>query len=72
MPRIGLTDIQKQLKTKLGDDALAMAIIDMVDAGITSNGINNTAPAYVATADYFETKNGHTIWFLTVTRVTPF
>ena len=38
MPCIGLTDIQKQLlKTKLGDDALAMAIIDMVDAGITSN-----------------------------------
>ena len=22
--------------------------------------------------DYFETKNGHTIWFLTVTRVTAF
>ena len=46
---IGLTTQQKELlKTKLGDDDLAKAIIDMVDAGLNTNGINNITPTYVA------------------------
>ena len=73
MPCIGLTNIQKELlKIKLEDDALARAIIDMVDTGITSNGIKNTTPVYVAMTDYFETKNGNTTQFLTVPRITAF
>ena len=45
MPRIVLTDPQKELlKDKLGNDALATAIIDMVDAGVNSNGINDSTP----------------------------
>ena len=73
MPRIGLTRTQKELlKTKLGENTLATAIIDMVDAGVNTNGVNNTAPVYVAMTDYYGTKNGHTTWFLTVTRFTAF
>ena len=52
MPRIVLTNTQKELlKTKLGDDDLAKAIISMVDAGVNINGINNTTPVYVAMTD---------------------
>ena len=74
MSCIGLTLQQKEtLKTKLGDDALAVAIIDIVDVRINSNGINNTAPAYVATMDYFETNtNRNTTWYLTTNGVETF
>ena len=57
------------MKTKLGDDDLAKAIIDMVDAGVSTNGINNTTPTYVAKTDYFETTNRIATWFLTVPNV---
>ena len=73
MPRIVLINQQKELlKTKLGDEALAKAIIDMMDAGVSTNGINNTIPTYVAMTDYFETINGNTTWFLTVPMVQAF
>ena len=59
MPRIVLTDPQKELlKDKLGDDALATALIDMVDAGVNSNGVNNTTPVYVPSTDYYDNANG--------------
>ena len=52
MPGIVLTNQQKELlKTKLGDEALAKAIINMVDAGVHTNGINNNTPKYVAMTD---------------------
>ena len=60
------------MKTKLGDDDLAKAIIDMVDAGVSTNGINNTTPTYVAMEDYFETIDGNTTWFLTVPIIQAF
>ena len=67
MLRIVLTTQQKELlKTKLGNDALAKAIIDMVDAGVSINGINNTIPTYGAKTDFYKTTNGITTWFLTV------
>ena len=71
MPRIVLTNTQKELlKTKLGDDDLAKAIISMVDAGVNINGVNNTAPTYVATMDYFETMaNGNSVTYLTTVEV---
>ena len=73
MPQIELTDQQKDLlKAKLGDDALAKAIIDMVDAGVSTNGINSTTPTYVAKTDYFEVTNGITTWLLTLTNVQAF
>ena len=73
MPGIVLTTQQKELlKTKLGDEALAKAIINMLDAGINTNGINTT-PKYVAMTDYYETKvNRTTTWFLTVPNVQAF
>ena len=61
MPCIGLTTQQKELlKTKLREDDLPTAIINMVDAGVNTNGVNNTTPAYVAKTDYYETKNRNT------------
>ena len=73
MPQIVLTTTQKELlKIKLGDDALAKAIIDMMDAGVSTNGINTTTPLYVAKTDYYETTNGITTWFLTVPKVEAF
>ena len=58
MPRIVLITQQKELlKTKLGDDDLAKAIMDMVYAGFNTNCINNTTPTCVAKTDYFETTN---------------
>ena len=74
MPGIVLTTQQKELlKTELGDEALARAIIIIVDAGINTNGINNTTPKYVAMTDYYETKaNVTTTWFLTVPNVQAF
>ena len=73
MPRIVLTITQKELlKTKIGDDDLAKAIIDMVDAGVSTNGINNTTPFYVAKTDYYETTNRITTWFLTVPNIQAF
>ena len=68
-----MTTTQKELlKTKLGDDYLAKAIIDMVDAGDSTSGINNTTPKYVAKTDYYETINRITNWFLTVPKVEAF
>ena len=73
MPRIVLTTQQKELlKTKLEDDDLATAIIDMVDAGVNINVINNTPPTYVAKTDYFETIDGNTTWFITVPNIQAF
>ena len=74
MPGIVLTNQQKELlKTKLGDEALAKAIINMVDAGVNTNGINNTTPKYIDMTDYYNTKaNGNTTWFLTVPNVQAF
>ena len=73
MPRIVLTTTQKDLlKTKLGDDDLAKVIIDMVDVGVSTNGINNTTPLYVTKTDYYETRNGIHTWFLTVPNVKVF
>ena len=73
MPWIELTAQQKNLlKAKLGDDDLAKAIIDMVGASVSTNGINNTTPTYVAKTDYFETTNGITTWLLTLTNVQAF
>ena len=73
MPRIVLTTTQKELlKTKLGDEDLAKSIINMVDAGINTNCINNTTPKYVAMTDYFETINGNTITSLTTHEVKAF
>ena len=60
------------MKAKLGDDDLAKAIIDIVDADVSTNGINNTTPTYVAKTDYFETTNGITTWFHTLTNVQAF
>ena len=61
------------MKTKLGDEDLAKAIINMVDAGVNNNGINNTTPTYVAMTDYYETKaNGTTTWFLHIPNVQAF
>ena len=60
------------MKTELGDDALAKAIIDMVDAGVSTNGINNITPLYVAKTDYYDTTNRITTWFLTVPNVKAF
>ena len=57
MPRIVLTDVQKQqLNDKLGNDAMATAIIDMIDAGVNSNGVNNSTPTYVPAPDYADIK----------------
>ena len=43
MPQVGLTpQIKETLRTKLGDNALTEVVIDMVDAGVYSNGVNNT------------------------------
>ena len=65
-----MTTTQKELlKTKLGDDDLAKAIIDMVDAGVSTNGINNMTPKYVAMTDYYETIDGINTWFLPVPKV---
>ena len=73
MPGIILINQQKELlKTKLGDDDLAKGIIDMVDAGVSTNGINNTTPIYVAETDYFETINGNTITYLNTHEVKAF
>ena len=73
MPRIVLTTTQKNLlNTKLGDDDLAKAINDIVDAEVNTNGINNTTPTYVAMTDYFETINRNTTWFLIVLIVQAF
>ena len=73
MPCIVLTTQQKELlKIKLGDDDLATAIIDMVDAGVNTNGVKNTTPAYVAMTDYYETKNRNTTWFFIVPNVQAF
>ena len=74
MPRIVLTNTQKELlKTKLGDDDLAKAIISMVDAGVNSNGVNNTPPTYVCSMDYFETVAGvTTATYLTTVKVKAF
>ena len=64
---------QKELlTTKLEDDVLAKAIIDIIDAGVSTNGINNNTPLYVAKTDYNETTNGITTWFLTVPNVQAF
>ena len=61
------------MKDKIGNDALATATINMVDAGVNSNGVNNRTPVYVATMDYFETDaNGHHTWFLNPTSVKHF
>ena len=73
MPQIVLTTTQKELfKTKLVKDDLAKVIIDMVDTGVNTNGINNTTPTYVAKMNYFETNNWNTTWFLTVPKVQAF
>ena len=61
------------MKTKLGDEDLAKAIINMVDVGVNINGINNTTPTYVAMGNYYETKaNGTTTWFLHIPNVQAF
>ena len=60
------------MKAKLGDGDLARAIIDMVDAGVSTNGINTTTPTYVAKTDYFETTNRITTWLLPIMNVQPF
>ena len=57
------------MKTKVGDDDLAKAIIDIVDAGVSTNGINNTPPTYAAKTDYFMTTNWIATWYLTVPNV---
>ena len=73
MPQIVLTTQQKDLlKAKLENDDLAKAIIDMVDAGVSTSGINNTTPTYVAKIDHYETINRTTTWFLNVTKVQVF
>ena len=52
---------------------MATAIIDMIDAGVNSSGVNNTTPAYIAMMDYFETDaNGTHNWFLTIHEVKRF
>ena len=60
------------MKAKLGDDTLAKATIDMVNAGVSTNGINNTTPKYVAMTDYYETIIRITTWFLTEPKVKDF
>ena len=60
------------VEEKLGDDDLATAIIDMVDARVNTNGVNTITPTYVTKTDYYETKDGNTTWFLTVPRVQAF
>ena len=74
MPRIVLTDVQKQqLKEKLENNALATAIIYMVDAGVNSNGVNNTTPTWGPAADYYETDaNGLYTGFFTPIKVQAF
>ena len=73
MPRIGLTIQQKELlKTKLGDDDLAIAIVDMVYTGVNTNGVDDTTAAYVAKMDCYESKKGDTTWFLTVPNLHAF
>ena len=44
----------------------------MVDAGINTNGINNTTPTYVCTTDYFETINGNSVTYLITVEVKAF
>ena len=67
MPHIGLITQQKELlKTKLEENDLATAIIDMMDVGVNTNGVIKTTLAYVAKTDYYETKNRNTTWFFTV------
>ena len=64
MPRVGLTlKMKETLRSKLGDNALAEAIIDMVDAGVNSNGID---------MDYFETIDGNNVTYLTIYEVKGF
>ena len=68
-----MTTTQKELlNPKLGDDDLAKAIIDMMDAGVSNSCINNTTPTYVAKTDYYETINGITTWFINVPKVQAF
>ena len=66
MPGIVLTTQQKELlKTKLGDEDLAKVIINIVDAGINTNGINNTTSTYVCHTDYFETIDRNSVTYPT-------
>ena len=44
----------------------------MVDAGVNSNGINNTVPTYVDIMNYFETIDGNTTTYLTTHEVKAF
>ena len=43
-----------------------------MDAGVNTNGVNTTTPAYVTKTDYYETINGNTTWFLTAPNVQAF
>ena len=64
--------MKETLRTKLGDNALAEAIIDIVDAGVNSNGIINTVPTYAVDMDYFETIDKNNVTYLTTYEVKGF
>ena len=73
MPGIVLTTQQKELlKIKLGDEDLTKAIINMVDAGINTNVINNTPLTHVCHTDYFKIVDGNSVTYLTTIEVKAF
>ena len=64
--------MKETLRTKLGDNALAEALINMVDAGVNYNGVNNTVPTYAVDLDYFETIDRNVVAYLTTYEVNTF